>query len=288
MRIYLILIIAALSLACERAIDYKIPEQPSRFSVDARILTGERLQVFVAKSEYSLGNTSPAVVSDASVVLLENEQEVAVFQWISNAPDIGYYYSPFRPRPGQSYRVEVSNDELGLASGEDISLSPVNITGWEVDSSNLTLSISFLDPADTADFYAVRAYLKNEDREFPLLLGTTDPSVDFFYDFSDGIFGDNFKTGYAAFLSDQTFAGATKTVKFEEVFFADDLGGLPESLILEVTRISEEYYRHESTKGAQYTGGDNPFAEPVQIYSNIENGYGIVAVGAPTRVEIKF
>ena len=38
---------------------------------------------------------------------------------------------------------------------------------------------------------------------------------------------------------------------------------------------SEDYYMYKKTFNVYQSVRGNPFAEPVQVFSNIENGYGI-------------
>jgi hypothetical protein len=43
---------------------------------------------------------------------------------------------------------------------------------------------------------------------------------------------------------------------------------------VELRTISEEYYRYQSTLARQLIVRQDPFAEPVTIFNNIEGGYG--------------
>ena len=282
------LLLIALMSSCEKTIKYEIPEYPSKFSIDSRMLTGERIRVFVGKSAYSLSSREPQVLSDASVRLFEDDQFLTSLQWINVSEDAGYFQTPLRPAAGSKYRIEVDHPDLDMAIGETRALSPTQITAWTIDTVDFEVSVSFQDVPNTTDYYAINVYVRNDNQDYPLFLGTKDPTVDFFFDFSDEIFGDGFKSGYTAYLKDETFEGGVKKVNFEEVLISDFIGGLPDAVVLEVIRITEDYYRHEQSKGAQYVGGDNPFAEPVQIYSNVENGYGIVTSGAPVKEVIDF
>jgi hypothetical protein len=274
--------------SCEKTIKYEIPELPPSFSVDGRIMTDDTVKVFVGRTEYSLSSDNPEIVSDARVRLIENGQNEIELQWVRQSSGSGYYQTSYLPKANNSYRIEVENNELGLASGEATALSPIDITSYEIDSTRLTFSVSFKDPSGSEDFYAIKAFVRTQSFEYPIFLGTTDPSVDFFYDFQDELLGDNVKYGYTAFLSDESFDGRVKTVDFTEFAAFINPGSVSEDIVLELIRISEDYYKHERSKGGQYTGGDNPFAEPVQIYSNISNGFGIVAAGASTREIIEF
>ena len=40
---------------------------------------------------------------------------------------------------------------------------------------------------------------------------------------------------------------------------------------------SEDYFRYKRTYSLQEESSGDPFAQPVNVYNNIENGFGIVA-----------
>ena len=46
-----------------------------------------------------------------------------------------------------------------------------------------------------------------------------------------------------------------------------------------VGRITEDAYRYAVSKTAFVNAGDNPFAEPVNVHTNVENGYGQFLMG---------
>ena len=46
---------------------------------------------------------------------------------------------------------------------------------------------------------------------------------------------------------------------------------------LEVTGMSEDYYKYQKTYIKQVVNQSNPFASVIEVYSNIENGVGIFA-----------
>lgn len=61
--------------------------------------------------------------------------------------------------------------------------------------------------------------------------------------------------------------------------------GVFRRFFVEVRSVSEEYYRYNKTISIKEAIAGDPFAEPVQIYSNIENGYGIFAGYNPELFE---
>lgn len=71
-------------------------------------------------------------------------------------------------------------------------------------------------------------------------------------------------------------------------YFGDgerSIDGVFRRFFIEVRSISEDYYLYNKTLSIQETISDDPFAEPVQIYSNIENGHGIFAGYNPQLFE---
>ena len=49
-------------------------------------------------------------------------------------------------------------------------------------------------------------------------------------------------------------------------------------LILNLKHTSEAYYNYYRSLESQANAQENPFTEPAQVFSNIQNGYGIFAV----------
>ncbi|MFT6867249.1 MAG: hypothetical protein ACJA08_002089 [Cyclobacteriaceae bacterium] len=44
-----------------------------------------------------------------------------------------------------------------------------------------------------------------------------------------------------------------------------------------IKKVSEEYYKYEQTSQLQFDIGGDPFSQPVPVFNNIENGFGIFA-----------
>ena len=100
----------------------------------------------------------------------------------------------------------------------------------------------------------------------PVSLTSVDPAVDPAVDpefYPDGVL-----------ISDAVFDGTTKTISVEldQIYF--DTG---KTMIVILSTLSEDFYRYKKTFRAQQVNGDNPFAQPAQIYTNVQNGLGIFA-----------
>ena len=79
--------------------------------------------------------------------------------------------------------------------------------------------------------------------------------------------------GRAPYFKDTLFDGRSHEIELSCRFIEPE--GRP--FFLQVLYISETFYDHlQSARLHDYTR-DNPFAEPLNVYGNVENGYGIFA-----------
>jgi hypothetical protein len=60
------------------------------------------------------------------------------------------------------------------------------------------------------------------------------------------------------------------------------------SLTIELHTVTEAYYLYRFTQRQQDWIDGDPFAEPAQVQTNIENGYGIFAGTGKDSVNITF
>jgi hypothetical protein len=93
-------------------------------------------------------------------------------------------------------------------------------------------------------------------------LSSTDPSTIEGYNYS------------SLLIDDETFQDETKllNVKFNN-YFQDDT-----RFYLLVRAVSEDYFRYSKTLKLEDDSEDNPFQTPVQVYSNVDGGFGIFAL----------
>lgn len=87
-------------------------------------------------------------------------------------------------------------------------------------------------------------------------------------------------------LSDSDFNGQTKTINVEldgYSYTADKY----HYLVVELFHISKEYYNYYKTLQTQGSTQDDIFAEPIQIYTNIDGGLGVFAGASLSTQYIK-
>lgn len=281
------LIIGTLLLvSCETTIDYDLPTEPSKITIDTKLKTGDSVAVVVGTSIYALSSNNPILMdTTAKVWLYENNVPVSRLTITENpAPrNVRFFFSSdYKLKANQTYKVEASLNGYTTAFGEGISKDSVPISSTQFDSISKNLVLTFQDPPTKGDYYMIT--ISNQSPYYLHNYSTNDVVLDFFDNTSfDDPFGDgsgNEKYGTNGYLSDQYFNGKTKTLKLriDEIYVGND-PNFDIRYYVQLWRISEDLYEHQRTKAIAWQS-DNPFSEPVQIYSNISNGYGIVGTVA--------
>ena len=274
-----------LIVSCETTIDYDLPTEPSKIVIDTKLKTGDSVAVVVGTSTYALSSNNPILMdTTAKVWLYENNVQVSRLTITENPTprNVRFFFSSnYKLKANQTYKVEASLNGYTTAFGEGISKDSVPISSTQFDSISKNLVLTFQDPPTKDDYYMIT--ISDDSLNNLYYYSTNDLVLDFFDNSSfDDPFGDgsgNEKYGMNGYLSDQYFNGKTKSLslKIDNVIKEAPLYGI--SYHLQLWRISKDLYEHQRTKAIAWQS-DNPFSEPVQIYSNISNGYGIVGTVA--------
>ena len=150
----------------------------------------------------------------------------------------------------------------------------IDPTGEKVDE----FSITFDDPPGEENYYLLRVSYIEQYVEWT---GDTIRYEGMIYlDSNDPI------TGYSEqglIFTDKAFDGNEYTINawnygwFEQV----------ELFNVELINITRDGYLYLRSLENYYNSVDNPFAQPATVFSNIENGYGIFALGAVDKVIIE-
>lgn len=61
----------------------------------------------------------------------------------------------------------------------------------------------------------------------------------------------------------------------------------PTSLLIRISNLSDHYIRFQRSSQQYSINKENPFAEPAEIYTNVENGYGIFALSSRSYAEVE-
>ena len=158
----------------------------------------------------------------------------------------------------------------------------------------LEATITFQDPPNISNYYMLEVFVTGmyydeweqdsiEIRE-PLQISCDDINVETVNRFNFGGFENTY---LYLMLKDQNFDGENYSLTFSVINYAElkemDLFGE-----IRLVNTSEEYFNYLKSFNMYQRTINNPFATPVQVYSNVNNGMGIFAGGTLTSWTVQF
>lgn len=289
-------------MACDNlrtVVPLEVPDIDDQLVVNSLFTTDSTWSVLVTGHRYVLDDHEIPFIKGATVTLMAGTEELAS---VSNG-DSGYYHLPVTPEVSVDYTLKVTHPKYPDAEANVRLNPPVKLSSFEIEvpddisfEGNFKGSITLADPPNERNYYqliltSIGEYPSVIDEDGDTLwqsftntvfiqLGTE--QTDFKIDLNADIF--SFMPG--AVFTDEFINGKNVTIPFE---FLNSGSFLPEGskwkINAEFQSLSEEYYKYAYSYGVQQNASGNPFAQPAQVYTNIEGGLGVVAGYARSKVE---
>ncbi len=284
--------------ACEQVIEPDLPEHPPRLVLQAFFTSDGAWTAHVARSFGILEPQSVhggSLVDDAAVELLAGDRVVGKLEF--NYTVVAYVFEGGALQAGETYSLRVTAPGFETVRATDTVPGPVPTSvrlyrprasaGSESGAGrDLSIELEIQDPPGEANYYQISLFRVYEGREegeardfIPAFrreenFSTKDPSILADNSVDGSPFEEGGFEGKAPYFRDTLFDGST-----HEIELSTDFAGGPDfsEIRLQVLYISEAYYEYLKTARLHHDTLDNPFAEPLNVYSNVENGYGIFA-----------
>ncbi|MEZ4702254.1 MAG: DUF4249 domain-containing protein [Rhodothermales bacterium] len=298
----------ALLAGCESVVDIDLPAYDPQLVVIGSFSPGGPWDVQVTHSVAVLDSALIEPIADATVEIWQGDTRLALlphtprYVALFQTSFAGYYIADApSPQVGVPYTLRVSAP--GYASVEAISAvpAPVAIASHTFQDSVLfdqngpeasigEMRIRLVDPGDARTYYRLRVQVETADGAgfFPAQ-----------FDVNQDIRSAYGRDANLGFGSDQYVLPLTERIVFDDAFFdgqtyelqvrffTTDLFGLsfagdegsrsPGFVRLLVDTITEADYRAERSRDLQDQQRDNPFSEPVPIFTNVRDGLGLFA-----------
>ena len=299
----LCLLVLMLSTACTKEIEFKTEQVSSKLVLNCLLAADQPINVHLSQTAPLFADSIP-FIENAMVELYENDSLVDVLVSMGK----GMYTSSIFAREGYNYKIKASSPGFEEVTGEDYVPELVPIISATADyglflynsQSEISYGIDFItsihDPSGIDNYYEIVFSNKR--------LKGGRYSVDIYntYVNPDPLFSTEDYFGYIPnqfLFSDSYFSGLQKEIrmKMEVAHYTQErtttLWLLPEGINIVLRYVSKNYYlffkswiKHQynlqvsvSTDQAIYEGltGD-----PVPLFSNVTNGFGIVAAYTQT------
>lgn len=280
--------------SCDIVVDLDIPEHERVLVVNSILTTDSIINASISHSVgafdasyISYVNNATVEVYEDGVLLGEMDEEVSLSYYSSGELDSSYVYN-FNQNPvaGKIYSYEIAHPDYEAVRAE--TTVPASV---KLNVNDVTL----LSEEDYEKHYRVRFSFNDapEDNFYRLRLRNPNAYYDGFDEFesndasiisSSGIESDGATFyGDEALFDDEMFNGTEKEIsidffKFKSLYYEEPDEEYEVQFILELTSVSESYYTYIRSLRAHYDNQDHfIFAgEPVQVFTNIENGLGVL------------
>jgi hypothetical protein len=263
--------------SCKKTLEIKLPDEQKKIVINSLFTENDTMIVNISKSLHILDNLDVKYLSDAEVFIYEDN---ILLGQLTHSNNGDYYSSELIPNINKQYRVEVFYPDLEMASAS--SIIPQKVPILSIDTATVysnnqmwgstepypvyELTINFKDPIEVTNYYILELkYLYEYEYE-----GFYNSNwYDLYYYSEDILLSDN----VSGVFSDELINGKNYNLKVtvDKYNFYTDTTLVQANLI----SITEDYYLYKKTLDKHNEAKGNPFAEPVQVYNNIKNGYGI-------------
>jgi len=280
-------------LSCEKEVNIPIEFTEPKLVVNGLFNNDSLWEVEISASQYVYTMGLPPLVNDAQVTVRD---AIGNSVLLSNQGDGIYTSSTEKPETGKIYTLEVSHDNYVniTASNELPNIVSIQQIDWQQQTIingelyrkiNITLQDS---PQD--DYYMVRIAATFWEEQWDTITGQWDSALVqwplSFMTQSPAVENAGLKEEAPLIMfTDNLFNGSQYTIDLllGEYFFSGEKESI-ETIYISTSSISQEYYWYQTSYQNYLNSQAGLFSQPVQVYTNIENGLGVFA-GYSTRID---
>lgn len=280
--------------SCSKEVDIDDFIQDNKLVINSYLQSDSVISVYLSKI-HKHSDTTSSFVNSADVGLYD-ENNIFLEKLINI--EGGLYISQNTiVEQGKKYKIETKyNNETVFASDivpELIEIEKLEYTGNSIYNEefheSFEIEISFIDNPNLDNYYEIVPYLKQTDTINFYYSGEKEIFHHWYLQSNDPIFlnedYDNNGIYDAIVFSDKDFSGNIQKIKFYYNFItiinSSETYHISHVLKLELRAISKSYYLYKKSLmkhlNNQYSDFWYGTANPISLYSNIQNGYGIFA-----------
>ncbi len=288
-------------IACQKLVIVDLPEQTPRLTVTCFFTPDSIFKAKISVSQNFQSNENVPDINDVECYIIENDTKKIELHY-----DNGFYISQEHPQAGNIYKIVVKHKDFDSITAIDT--LPANIPVFSIQNNFLTffksivqvysdVNIQLTDNESINNFYEIKIFHTDT---FYILYGSDGRAItEEPCDADDTVMFDNalITTTIDPILQDQSMLSYYPTtlsfddkdfnmsthnfiLRYPEVIYSPEEIN-PYLLIVSVKKTSRTYHKFRRSAVLQYyyqnreTMLDN--IEPTQLYSNVNNGFGIFA-----------
>ncbi|MDX1351191.1 MAG: DUF4249 domain-containing protein [Putridiphycobacter sp.] len=282
--IYFILF-TSLLLSCQKAIEIDREKIKPKLVINCILSPNQdTIKLSLSESRDLLYDKSDfPLVENATVSLFENGTKIGDLLL-----EGAYYILPYQVKAGATYRVEVTKAGFDAVSAETtVNTAPADIafSAEKIESGIVIANMTITDIKNESSYYMATMQWGDITTDSTIL---NDPYYQPYfqsYNCTDDVIieypqNDLLSGSICAsqfLFSDASFQNSAHTFTVyspqNNYYFPQD--GYKTIVVIECHTVNYDYYTYYLTRSIFQDNLGNPFAEPVPVYNNIENGFGI-------------
>ncbi len=292
--IIIIIAIVTTFVSCEKTVIIDVPVAASKLVVNGVVQANNVFAINVSKSEAVLtSNTVNSFkVNNANVTLYENGLLKDTFLF-NNVNNNYVAKNGTVSTVNKTYKLIASLN--GFATVDAETTTPSNIVIQNIsrvrnartDANGNTedeVKIKFIDNASEVNYYIFKIkkpnYSNGAQVQYDNIFCIKSNDVDIDRTSNGDPTDVNSCIDREFLMTDKNFNGSTKTItlfidSYNLAEFTNTFNQRKYKSIIEINSISKNYYNYRRSIQTYRDNEDNPFSEPVLVYSNVNNGYGI-------------
>ena len=281
----------------ETIVEVDIPPHEPVLVLNGNLNTDTNIYIMLSNSVGAFSNDIPTCVTDANVLLYENnnfidslkidlENSHYISYWTNKGEDsilMYYYKSNYIPSSGKTYKIVATHSNFNKIEASTYIPNNLEIYNFETDTNSneiVQFNFSFIDDISSRNYYGIELYAScsktwgYEEYQFSgnPTIHSNDPSFPGVIPFSGYSF-----VGESVLFTDALFNGQEKDISldvFTEEFGLSDC----DTIMLKFSNYSNETYSYYSSLGSHRTKGELGVfgGEVVPVYTNVINGLGVL------------
>jgi len=269
--------------SCQKTVIIDVGQVKPRLVVNSILIKDSLLRIQLSKSKSMLDTIlSNNRINDATIKIFEDD----ILKQTLTKGISGLYTATFKPLIYTDYRIEIENTGFGhVEASSRIPLTPHLTSAKQTtvltpgsSPQFIKFKIGIKDEGIGPDYYYLRAFIIKKG----YLPGASIDKVmacDIYSD--DNVIVNDDHTLKGVIFDDGAFIGS----EYELIVYTPYRITKDFNLWFELISLTPDYYKYLVSTIMQNNAGQNPFAEPVVIKSNVQNGTGIF--GAQYSVFLK-
>ncbi len=268
---------------CEKYIDFEGDVEDPKLVVNSLINPDSTYAVHLSRSLSVIDQAELSGVNNGQVTIYD--ENGAIVEILQHSSD-GYYNGTGTPVSGSEYTIVATAPDYTDVEATDRIPNLTTIDTWDtatidlgIDGRELEFKFQIQDEPNVENYYVLKIYSAD-------VIGSSIYYYNEYFHSTDPMLGleDGESWVEEAAFTDLLFDGNNQefTVRLEDI--------APFSSFMEVRlySCSKDYYQYRRSYSQYKETSGNPFAQPVQVFSNVANGLGIFAGYQLTRKKINF